>query len=324
MMRYVVFLFVVMLTACSTVYAQRDSVSAKPRLNTTGSVSPFPYRSAADSILAKKELDQYIADSISMAYLKPDPLRPNQFIDSLWKNNLSHFLTVSNIKVKPKGALITGKIRNARDPWIIWILIVLLVYIGLLNLFLSQDIRSVLQSFYNKHALSQLDKEGGLINSWAFIGLFLLFCFTFGLFIYQLTTFKGIYYEISGARLFLMFSLIIAALFTLKFFVLKFLGFIFDINVVVSEYISVLNLTYFNIAFIFMAVTICFSLLARQFVPILLNFTLGGIIAVFAWQYLRNSVNIISSFRFHKFYLFIYLCALEICPVLILIKALDI
>ncbi|MES2429170.1 MAG: DUF4271 domain-containing protein, partial [Bacteroidota bacterium] len=30
------------------------------------------------------------------------------------------------------------------------------------------------------------------------------------------------------------------------------------------------------------------------------------------------------NFRFHKFYLFIYLCALEICPILILIKALNI
>jgi len=64
--------------------------------------------------------------------------------------------------------------------------------------------------------------------------------------------------------------------------------------------------------------------LQQQYIPYLKFFTALAITVIFAWQYLRNSVNIISSFRFHKFYLFIYLCALEICPVLILIKALDI
>jgi hypothetical protein len=323
MMRLFFICLAFLFSICCNVHAQVDTAT-KSANNRNKSGSQFHYQSAADSLLAKKSQDQYVADSISMAYLMPDPQRPDQFIDNLWKNSLPHFLTVSKIRAKPKSLLILGKIRNSRSPWVIGVLIALLIYIGLLNLFLGKDIKSVLQSFYNKHALSQLDKEGGLVNSWAFIGLFLLFCFTFGLFICQLTQYKGIYYDIEGFQLFLFFSVVVSILFALKFLVLKFLGFIFDINAVVSEYISVLNLTYFNIGFVFMAVALCFSLIAKQFVPALLNVTVGAIITVFAWQYLRNSVNIISNFRFHKFYLFIYLCALEICPVLILIKALDI
>jgi len=113
-------------------------------------------------------------------------------------------------------------------------------------------------------------------------------------------------------------------LFASKFLVLKFLGFVFDINKLVSEYISALSLTYFNITFVFLPVALCFSLIADKFIPFLLAVTLLFVVIIFIWQYLRSSVSIISNFRFHKFYLFIYLCALEICPILILIKALNI
>jgi hypothetical protein len=106
--------------------------------------------------------------------------------------------------------------------------------------------------------------------------------------------------------------------------VLKFIGFVFNAGKVVSNYIGILNLTYFNLAFVFLVVSVCFSLLSGIYIQGLLIFTLTAIAVIFAWQYLRNSVSIISNIRFHKFYLFIYLCALEICPILILIKALNI
>jgi len=197
-----------------------------------------------------------------------------------------------------------------------------LIYTALLNLFLGNDIKSVLQSFYDKHALSHVDKEGGLINSWAFIGLFILFSFTFGLVLYQLTVYYNAYHSMSNFQLFMTLSVVIGVLFALKFLMLKFIGFIFDISRLVSQYIAILNLTYFNIAFVLLAVSICFSLLANQFIPYLLIATVVLIAVIFTWQYVRNSVTIISNYQFHKFYLFIYLCALEICPILILIKAL--
>jgi hypothetical protein len=154
--------------------------------------------------------------------------------------------------------------------------------------------------------------------------LFLLFGFTFGLFLYQLAAYYNVYYSISGVRLFVFLSVLIIALFAVKFLALKIIGFIFDINKLVSEYVSILYLTYFNIAFVFLPVALCFSLLDAKYVPYLLAMAIGLIVIIFTWLYLRSSVSIISNFRFHKFYLFVYLCALEICPVLILIKALNI
>ena len=168
-----------------------------------------------------------------------------------------------------------------------------------------------------------MDKEDRGINLWAFIGLFLLFGLTFGLFLYQLASYNGVYYSISGMQLFIALSLIIISLFAFKFLLLKIIGFLFDIDRIVGEYITTLYLTYFNIAFVFLPVAVCFSLIAAQLIPYLLAVALILIVVIFIWIYIRSSVNIISNIRFHKFYLFIYLCALEICPILILIKVLN-
>ncbi|MFD2145066.1 DUF4271 domain-containing protein [Mucilaginibacter antarcticus] len=200
----------------------------------------------------------------------------------------------------------------------------LLLYTAILNLAMHKDLRYVVLSFYSKRALVQTNKDDTQINFWAFIGLFLLFGATFGLFLYQLSAYKNLYYSVSGFRLFTSFSVVILLFFAVKFLLLRAIGFIFDIQKMVSEYVSVLYLTYFNIAFVFLPVTVCFTLLAAQFVPVLLIAAVSLIVVIFTWLYLRSSVNIISNFRFHKFYLFIYLCALEICPVLILFKALNI
>jgi hypothetical protein len=324
-MRFTFFCFLFVSLWCFAVYAQQDTIASKRNgsLNSGNTQSinrPLPDSAA----IAKANRQKFIEDSIAMFYLRPDSLRENQFISSLWKNHLFDTFPQASTPLKQKSMVKRGQVRNSRDPWIIAVIIGLLLYTAMLNLFLSKDIKNVIQSFYNKHALSQVDKEGGLINSWAFVGLFLLFCLTFGLFLYQLIVYNKVYYSVSGPRLFISISMVIGLLFALKFIVLKFIGFVFGINRVVSGYIAVLNLTYFNIAFVFLSVAVCFSLLSKQFIPGLLIFTLALIGIILAWQYLRNSVNIISDFRFHKFYLFIYLCALEICPILILIKALNI
>jgi len=308
---------------CTTLCAQQDSV----QVNTNLTADTLHRQQAVTdpAIIAKENREQFIADSIAMKLLIPDSLRENKFIKSFYKNPFDSIDSILNAHPIINQALLKGSVRTNRDPWLIAIILGLLIYTALLNVFLGNDIKNVLQSFYNKHAIAQLDKEGGVISSWAFIGLFLLFCLTSGLVLYEIMDYYEVYFfNIIGFQLFIVLSILISLLFALKFLILKFLGFVFDVNSLVSEYISILNLTYFTIAFVLLAMAICFSLISEGYIQGLLVFTLIAIAVIFAWQYLRNSMSIISNFRFHKFYLFVYLCALEICPVLILIKALNI
>jgi len=325
-MRFTVWGFLFMLMTCTRVYAQQDSVQAnQPSLaaKTHFRADTSTHLSVLDSVAAATVArQQFVTDSLTTMYIMPDSNRVDQLSTYLLKNGLYKGSSFLDIPFTSKKKLGYGRSRKSRDPWIIVIITGLLLYTSLLNFTLGSDIKSIFQSFYGKRS-PQFDKEEKGIHVWAFIGLFLLFGLTFGLFLYQLAAYNSVYYSISGFQLFASLSLIIISLSAFKFLVLKVIGFLFAIDKVVSEYITTLYLTYFNIAFVFLPVVICFSLLSAQLIPYLLAIALFLVAIIFIWIYVRSSVNIISNFRFHKFYLFIYLCALEICPILILIKILN-
>jgi len=331
-MRFIALCLIFLLNGFAGVYAlPRKAFLVQDSLATS---QPHHYDSIArkhpkhmaflDSVAqATAQREHFVSDSVATMYIMPDPNRPNQLTAYLLKNAMykgHNFLDIPFTSKKKKVG--DGHPRKSRDQWVIVMLAGLLLYTAFLNISMGPDIKGVFQSFYTKRNI-QFDKEERHINFWAFMGLFLLFGLTFGLFLYQLAAYNNIYYSISGVQLFCGFSLIVISLFSFKFFILKVIGFLFDIDNVVGEYITTLYLTYFNVAFVFLPVVVCFSLLAAQFIPYLLAAALVLIVIIFVWIYLRSSVGIISNFRFHKFYLFIYLCALEICPILILVKVLN-
>ncbi len=321
-MRVILLWFLLIATATAT-FAQRDSMPA--RRNYSTQVRDTGALTVLDSVVrAERTREKFVADSVAMQYVRlPDDNATNRYVAEYLKEKLYHGRNFLDLPYKPKSAFGNGHIRYTRDKWIIIALLAILLYAALLNLVWNAEIKQVFWSFYSKRSLSQISgKEESTISAGAFIGLFVLFGLTFGLFLYQLANYKNVYYSISGLGLFLWLSTLIVILFAAKFLVLKALAFIFDAKNVVKEYIALLYLTYFNAAFVFLPVTLCFSLLAAAFIPILLVVVFLLLVVVFAWLYLRSSMNIISNIRFHKFYLFIYLCALEICPILILIKAL--
>jgi len=318
-MRVFIICFLLFLTT-SAAFAQRDSV---PKRRTFRSlIKDSSTLNVLDSVaLAMQAKEKLAVDSAAMQYVRaPDA---NAYVAEYLRQKLYRGRNFLDLKAIGKGKFADGHIRYSRDPWMIVALLSILLYTALLNLVWNAEIKQIFNSFYGKRSLSQLSgKEESSVSAGAFIGLFVLFGATFGLFLYQLANYKNVYYTVSGLGLFLWLSALILILFAAKFLILKALGFIFDAGNVVSDYISLLYLTYFNAAFVFIPVTVCFSLLATELIPVLIGVVFVVLAGVFAWLYLRSSVNIISNIRFHKFYLFIYLCALEICPILILIKAL--
>ncbi len=267
---------------------------------------------------------QIQSDSIAKIFITPpDSSRKNLFLDSLLKARLYTGYAFLDLHYKPQQTkLQAGKIRNFRNKWMLAVMFGLLLYAAVLNRFLNKAIGDIVQSFYSKRMFSQFSKEENLINSWSFILLFLLFGATIGLLLYQVISYYNHNYTDDGWQLFLGFTFIVIIFFILKIIVLRILGLIFNIRNLVKEYISVLYLTYFNLTFISLPLVICFGLIADSFKPLLLLVFGLLLLIVLFWQYIRSSINILTVYRFSKVYLFIYLCALEFCPVLILIKAL--
>ena len=275
---------------------------------------------------ALQQHQQYVQDSLSTIFIRPAARSQHDaLVDTLLKQTLYRGNNFLDIRAPEKSLLKEGSSRPSRDPWVIGVILALLIYAAILNRVMGKDLESIWTSFYSKRILNQVSREEGVINSWTFVALFLLFALSFGLFLYQFSVYRHVYYySVGGFSLFLSLALIILVLFAVKFLLVKFLGYVFSINRLVSEYLSVSYLTYINIGFVFLPVSICFSLLPDPLIRFVLIFAWLLIGAIIVWQYLRGSVGIISNILFYKFYLIVYLCALEICPILILIKALNI
>ncbi len=213
-----------------------------------------------------------------------------------------------------------GDILPKGEIWILAVVGFLLILFAVLKNSFGKQFSAVVQSFYSNRALSNLNKEDNLVTSWSFLLLFIQFGFTIGMFFYLFSQYKDTSSVKSGFGFFVTISVAVILLYLLKIVVLRFLGFVFNIQKPLHHYISILYLSYFNASLLFFPVVIAFALSPLQYSYIYAYFGVAALVVIFILQFVRASVNILSQYRFPKLYLFLYLCTLEICPIFILIK----
>lgn len=308
----------------SAAWAQTDTISA---IRAPRSYRPV-YRDSA--FLARRQIFRdsikHVQDSLAVVWIKaPDPLRPNRFLDSLIK-----LYKVENLNFTAWGAKFPKKVnrydeglpRPRGESWIMGVVLFLVLFFALIKYFFAKELGSIVQSFYSNQILGQINKEDNLFSSWPFVFLYLLFGLIIGLYLYLSGKYLQLSYSVEGFELFLLLSASVISLFTIKIIVLRLLGFLFDIRKLVREYVSILYLSYFNSALIFLPLVIAFSLTPNRFAGVYGYAGIGLLVLIFILQFLRAGANILSNYRFPKVYLIIYLCALEFCPLIILFKAL--
>ncbi|WP_257658401.1 DUF4271 domain-containing protein [Parapedobacter lycopersici] len=268
-----------------------------------------------------------VQDSLTMQYIGlPDPDRPNHFADSLRdvlvvKNgDFMGWIAFTN---RLAAQLKPGNDRAGRDPWVIVTIGLLFLFLGIVRLAFPNEVMSIIQAFYNDRMLMQINKEDTLYSSWPFIFLYILFGFVTGMFLYHYNLYYLGHARAHGVNVFLGISLFVIVLFVLKIIVTRLLGFVFDLQRMVREYVAVLYLSYFNAALVFLPIVLALSLLPVRDMLWVIPVSLILVLALLIFRFVKTANNLLGSYRFSKFYLFMYLCCLEIAPVLILIKVLD-
>lgn len=234
--------------------------------------------------------------------------------------NLQHQLSLYNEKVV-KVVYQTGDSLPRGERWILGIIAFLLVLFAFLKNSFGKQLWAVVQSFYSNRALNAFNKEERLLTSWSFLLLFVQFGFTIGMFFFLAARFEGLPEVAGGFQFFMIISLAIIVLYLLKILVLRLIGFIFGVQKALSEYVSILYLSYFNVSLLFIPLVILFALSPMRMGGAYLIFGGISLLLIFVFQFFRATVTILSQYRFPIMYLFLYFCTLEICPILILIKA---
>lgn len=214
-----------------------------------------------------------------------------------------------------------GNLLMKGELWIVASIALLLVLFAILKNAFDKQLMAIIQAFFSNRVLGNINKEDNLFTSWPFLLLFVHFGFTIGLFFYLVAKNQELPFAQDGFRVFVSISVGIIGLYILKIVVLRFLGFFFNLQKPINEYVSILYLTYFNSSLLFMPLVIAFSLSPPQYGKFYMATAMVLLGIIFAFQLIRAGINILSQNRFSKVYLLLYFCTLEICPILILIKA---
>ncbi len=207
------------------------------------------------------------------------------------------------------------------ELWIVLSIAFLLILFAFLKNAFDKQLMAIVQSFFSNRVLGNINKEDNLFTSWPFLLLFVHFGFTIGLFFYLAAKNQGLPFANDGFQVFVSISIGIIVLYILKIVILRLLGFFFNVQKPINEYVSILYLTYFNASLLFMPLVIAFALSPPQYGKFYMASAVVLLIIIFAFQLIRAGINILSQNRFSKVYLLLYFCTLEICPILILIKA---
>ena len=316
--------FLLLLMTWGSVCAQEVQLPADTSV--TPVYNAYNYRRARDSAFLARQ--KFVTDSIiSHTWIIPDSLLSSTvIIDSIIKTKVysrpagEPWYTIYN-KKKTESLYKTGKPLPKGQVWVLAVTGILLLLFAVLKSSFSRQLQTIVQAFFRDRILNNLNKEDNLFTSWPFLLLFIQFGFTIGLFCYLTTQYYGIGYLDNGFRLLVTISIIIIILFACKILLLRMLGYVFSIQKPVHEYISILYLSYFNISLLFIPLVVAFALSPLKYGIYYIAISVVVLAIIFAFQFIRAGVNILSHHRFSKVYLFLYFCALEICPILILIKA---
>ncbi len=214
------------------------------------------------------------------------------------------------------------QIHDTNPDWMFLLILFVLTVLTYLRIFYRKNLMEIISACFNNNLTNQIVRDENLLVQRASIMLNVTFSIIAASFIFLVSvhynwSLGGIN---SGFSRFVFLTLIVSAAFTLKFLVLRFCGFLFNLERETATYI-------FNIFIIN-------NLLGIILIPFIALILFGNIfgassliieavcLILIAYLY-RIGRGILIAVRYTSFspvYLFLYLCALEISPLLVLIK----
>lgn len=206
-----------------------------------------------------------------------------------------------------------------------WILITLLLCTSLFAWIYyssSKRIKQIFNAILSNRSINQLNRDGDLFKERISIPLTINYLVTFSLFVFFIIHHfanlkaNNLYTVFTFLKIFALVSLLVLA----KWTITSFIGFVFKNNNASS--IILLNSLIFNIVIgiLLIPINVFLNYTNYSISVNILYFGVFTILIINTIRYYRNIIIGISYSKFSQFYLFLYLCTLEILPLLIIIK----
>lgn len=284
---------------------ENDSLSA-PEYNTFTGEFEFPQQ--------PKDWDNFYFTPFDPGTKeKPKINKPQQLLDE--RLTETKLISTDGPLIKESQNLEKG---FAKTDWMLGVLVVVFILSGWINVKFSRFVTSVLGASYNYFAAKRLQEEGNVVRSKVFMIMNFLFFINTALVITQWFEFNHVkIFGQSGYMLFIIFLIVVIGIYSLKSLILLLLDFIFLTKGAFVEYNSTVFIYNKLYGFALLPLVTCIPFISEDIANYLL--ILAGIIfAILYFMRLLRGIVIGFKNRLSILYLFLYLCALEILPLLIL------
>lgn len=201
------------------------------------------------------------------------------------------------------------------------ILMFTLIGVAILTYNFNRRFKQSIQSFFQFYSLHQLTRDGNFITERVGITLYAIFLICLSLFTYEANFYlsDGLLFTDQGIRLFIKILVGYTLFFSVKSGINFIVGRIFETHE--AAYLLVLDDFIISCVSGLILIPILFL---TTYSPTPAIFYTGIIILVFTFIYrmIRAVAIGINVSQFSLFYLFLYLCSLEIVPILVIAKVL--
>ena len=220
-------------------------------------------------------------------------------------------------KAKRKGYSTS---KESRKSFVFIIVIGLLVILAILFTLFREVVGRVYRAFLNDKILNQLHREQGVLPGGPYLILYGLFFITAGIFVYFVLDYlKALPFEGNWTNLYACIGSVLAV-FLFKHFLLSFVGWLFPIHKEISVYNFSIVIFNIIIGLILVPFIVLLAYGPPDLLKILFYISGGIIVAAFIFRQLRGLFLSGKYLASNKFHFLLYLCTVEIAPVVVLIK----
>ena len=212
--------------------------------------------------------------------------------------------------------IITKPSNSYAENFLSILLVICLTTYAIINVFYFRRLKQILKSFFSQRFINQLVRDGELLNENISLILYVNYFISFSILLYIADKYFTQNYQLSNIY-YLQILVFIILLFFIKIGFIRILGIIFKTKRETREYLR-LQYVFNQATGLFLLPLLILIIYLKINLLLIFSFILLFLILVF--RLMRVIIYRISPSNFSEFYLFLYLCTIEILPLLIFFK----
>jgi hypothetical protein len=239
---------------------------------------------------------------------------------SFWE----HVLSINpyfNFTGQPVIEIFSIHRSNSKDS-LFYLLVAILFYFALIRIFFEKYFSNLMTLFFRVSLRQQQIREQVLQTPLPSLLLNILFVISGGLYACYLLHYSRLGAGIPFWVLYLNCMLLLGTIYFVKFLVLKFIGWVFSISRATDIYIFIVFLVNKMLGIFLLPFLIVITFSGPELREVFITISLAMIFVLWTYRILASYRPVHNEIKLTPFYFFLYLCAFEIAPLLLIYKVL--